>query len=138
MNKNTRLPLMLYMEKYLFILPLLAFTFLIPSCKEDESSTTPPTIQSTALRENPATVHAPIINYTSHLVTLDTSMLEPTSGRVFLKLFHRNGDVLYLGVLQTDRSITLKVDVLLDDKSLNYEIFSDDHNMQTLSGILTI
>ena len=133
-------------------LTVISFILLIQGCKggntegsqanaessqpSDESSKYIQT--STSLSNNPLSTRVGFSNYTNKTITLSPSSLEIIGDRLFLKLYRLSGDVLYLGEIDRYSDFELKVSLLLDDKFLNYELFTTDDRDETQQGVIIL
>lgn len=75
-------------------------------------------------------------NYYSKQVSISPPVI--TGDKLFLKLNRESGELLFLGEVDRFQVFYLLVNVLLDEKRLKYEFFSNDTSDQTLDGEVTL
>lgn len=129
MIMNTRL-----LWKVIFIASLLTLN----ACAEEETGTTPTANHSTRLLDNPLPDETEFANFENKNISIDPSALPLAGNRIFLKLSRVSGELLFLGEIGRFRIFNLQVDLLLDDETLHYEIFSDDSNDETQTGVINL
>lgn len=105
---------------------------------EEPASTTPTHVYSSLLTDNTVLSGSNFANFKLKKVTIDPSALPLSGSRIFLKLSRQTGDVLFLGEIERFHPFHLEVDLLLDDKSLSYELFSNDASDTTQSGVIPL
>ena len=110
---------------------LIALLLTLSGCAEEDASTTNGKI-STFLADNKLPVGTSFANYDSKHVSISPPAI--TGDKLFLKLSRESGETLFLGEVDRFLVFNLLVNVLLDEKLLKYEFFSNDASDQALYG----
>ena len=121
-----------------------ACLFLLTACNlEQENKWIPnvianPESSSSALADNPLPEGHALTNFRSSQITIDTTALTFSGQRVFLKLYHEDGRVLFLGEINPANIFSIPVETLLADELIHYEIFSNHHADNATSGVILL
>lgn len=108
-------------------------------CAEEEIPAVP-TSQNTSslLADNPMPVGTSFANFKNRNISINPSALAISGDRIFLKLSRQSGEVVFLGEIDRFSPFNLHVNLQLDDSYLNYEIFSNSSNDETLTGVISL
>lgn len=102
------------------------------------------TTVSTSLSDNPLTGIVSLDNFATSNVQLTvgqiiTQRLVTFSGdHTFLKLARSDGEVLFLGEVDSDQPLELLVDLPVDSSRIHYEIFTESALDDTLFGEIVL
>ena len=123
---------------------LMFLTVLLSGCgggdADDKTSTTEPALvqKSTSLISNTAPSGATFANYKSTTVSFDPSGLSFIGNRLFLKLNHHDGNVIYLGEINRFELFSIDIEVKQNISQINYETFTTDENDDTIFGVIQL
>jgi len=114
------------------------------SCGAEGTSTMPSTVSAPAehasfrLTDNKVPAGLNFANFKNARFSLDPSFLAFSGKRLFLKLQHQSGDLLYMGEIDRYRPFLITVVVRLDDTQLHYALFTNDDNDDTHFGVISL
>ena len=91
--------------------------------------------QSSSLADTPQAPGVRFANFKNSTLTIDPTLFPADGERLFLKLSRQNAEILYIGRVQQYMPISIKVDHLLDEEQLRYELFTEKN---TVFGIITL
>jgi len=116
----------------IFILPLYG-------CGTEENTDTPlPPEQSTRLIDSNISTEMSFANFKNKTFSIDPAILTFSGNRIFLKLYRQGGEILFLGQINRYRPFTISVQIRLDDTQFHYELFTNDDDDTTQSGIISL
>jgi len=96
------------------------------------------TNQSTLMTDNPVSQGTSFSNFKSIAFTLEPASLPISGDRLFLKLNHQNGNVIYLGEIDRYRQFSINVEIKLDETQLLYELFTNNASDDTTFGVVSL
>ena len=105
----------------------LIFLTVLLACNQPENDVTVEQNDrpSPLLADTPQAPGMGFANFKNATLTIDPTLFELNEGPLFLKLSRGNGDILFLGRVQQHTPLSLKVDHLLDEEQLSYELFTE-------------